>query len=315
MGRSMTALEQARNHFQASEFAKAREVAREGLRSSPEDVELLRLAGRAGVEIGADDAVEELRRVTELQPDSVEAWRDLADALAAEGRNEEADDAFRKVLDLEPEDESALSALGHTAFQAGRRDDAVSMLEQVAARVGGTSTAHISLVEMYRTLGQHENALEAARKVADADPQSNLAALDVAELSLEVGDHDRAGEAFVRLRELTEFPEDEVAALQGLIKVELARGQLQRALELAREAGAIDTVGRTAGVLAHLEAEVGAEETPPEAIARGATMVFLQAQEAPPSRQEVEASIQATLADLRRKLIEDERPVPGEPGG
>jgi tetratricopeptide (TPR) repeat protein len=299
----MTALEEARSHFEAGAFGKSRETAIAGLEAAPDDVDLLRLAGRAGVEVGSDDAVDRLRRVSELQPDSAEAWRDLADALSTEGRTEEASEAFRKVLEIEPEDEVALTALGHTAFQEGKGDDAVSMLEQVAGRVAGTSTAAISLVDMYRTLGQPAEALAAARRVAEADPENPLAVLDVAELAVETGDLDEAADAFARLREVLELPESQVAALQGAIKVELARGEPERALELAREASAIDRIGRTAGVLAHLEADLGAGETPDEAIARGATTVFIQAQEVPPSRAEVDSMLDATLADLRRGLL------------
>ena len=299
----MTAVEEARSHFEAGAFGKAHEAAIGGLEGAPDDVELLRLAGRAGVEVGSDDAVDRLRRISELQPESAEAWRDLADALAAEGRTEESSEAFRKVLEIEPEDEVALTALGHTAFQEGKGGDAVSMLEQVAGRVAGTSTAAISLVDMYRTLGQPAEALAAARRVAEADPENGLALLDVAELALETGDLDEAAHAFARLREVLELPDGQVAALQGAIKVELARGQPERALELARQASAIDQVGRTVGVLAHLEAELGADETPDEAIARGATTVFIQAQQVPPSSAEVELLLDATLADLRRGLL------------
>ena len=297
----MTAVAQARSHFDAGEFSQAREAAVAALSSTPEDVELLRLAGRAGVEIGADDAVAQLQKVAELQPASADTWRDLGDALAAEGRTEEANDAFRKVLEIEPDDEVALTALGHTAFQAGERGDAVTLLEQVAGRMSG-STAAISLVEMYRTLGDLDEALAAARRVAQAAPEEPLYALDVAELALETGEVDEAVEAFGRLRELVDLPEDEVAALQGLVKAELARGRAEEALELARQAGAIDTVGRTTGVLAHLEADLGVESTPEDALARGQSVAMIQAQEAPPSRQEAEKLIDATLQDLRRSL-------------
>ena len=297
----MTALEQAQAHFEAGEFAKARSAAIEGLGGAPEDVELLRLAGRAGVETGADDAVEQLQKVAELHSASAEAWRDLGDALAAEGRTEEANDAFRKVLEIDPEDEVALTALGHTAFQAGERGEGVSMLEQVAGRMSG-STAAISLVEMYRTLGQPDEALAAARRVAQAAPEQPLYALDVAELALETGEAEEAAEAFTRVRVLVDLPEDEVGALQGLIRAELARGRTNEALELARQAGAIDTVGRTTGVLAHLEAELGAESSPEDALERGQSVALIQAQQAPPSRQEAEQLIDATLADLRRSL-------------
>ncbi len=305
----MTAIEQARSHFEAGEFSQAREAAAGGLADSPDDLELLRISGRAGVEVGAEDAVEQLRQVAALQPDSAESWRDVGDALATEGRTDEANEAFRKVLELEPDDEVALTALGHSAFQAGQRDDAVSMLEQVAGRSSRASTAAISLVDMYRMLDQPEEALAAARRVAEADPVDPLYALDVGELALQTGKYDEAVEAFARLRSAVDLPDDEVGALQGMIKAELARGDKERALELAREASAIDTVGRTAGVLAHLEADLGVDQTPEEAVARGATMIFVQAQEAPPSRAEIDSLLDATLADLRRSLLGGERRV------
>ena len=89
----------------------------------------------------------------------------------------------------------------------------------------------------------------------------------------------------------------------------------ERALELARQASAIDSLGRTAGVLAHLELELGAQGTPEEAVARGATTVFMQAQELPPSRVEVEALLDATLADLRGSLLGEDRRVDAQAGG
>ena len=272
-----------------------------GLASTPDDVDLLRLAGRAGVETGAEDAVDQLRGVAERQPDSAESWRDLGDALAAEGRTDEANDAFRRVLEIEPEDETALTAIGHGAFQAGDREEAVSMLEQVAGRTDGASTAVISLVEMYRMVDRPEEALAAARKVAEADAENPIAALDVAELAVETGKLDEAADAFAWLRQIVDLPEHEVGALQGMIKVELERGDEQRALELAREAAAIDTVGRTTGVLAHLEAALGVDSGETE-VARGQSAAFVLALEAPPSREEVGTLLDATLADLRRSL-------------
>jgi tetratricopeptide (TPR) repeat protein len=301
-GHELNDLEQARSHFEAGEFARARDLAANGLASSPDDVELLRLAGRAGVEMGADDAVDQLRGVAERRPDSAESWRDLGDALAAEGRMDEAGVAFRRVLEIEPEDETALTALGHGAFQAGQRDEAVAMLEQVAGRTEGASTAVISLVEMYRTLGRPDEALAAARKIVEADSENPLAALDVAELALESDKFDEAADAFAWLRQVVDLPEHEVGALQGMIKVELARGDAERALELAREAAAIDTVGRTTGVLAHLEAEAGTDAANETVVARGQSAAFVLALEAPPTREEVETLLDATLGDLRSSL-------------
>ena len=169
---------------------------------------------------------------------------------------------------------------------------------------------------MYRSLGQPEEALAAARKVAEADPERRAGRSSTSPswrsrraTSTRPPRPSRACET--RL----ETPDDEVAALHGRIKVELAREQPERALELAREASAIDSLGRTAGVLAHLELELGAEGTPEEAVARGATTVFMQAQELPPSRVEVEALLDATLADLRGSLLGEDRRVEAQAGG
>jgi hypothetical protein len=90
-----------------------------------------------------------------------------------------------------------------------------------------------------------------------------------------------------------------------MIRVELARGDTARALEHAREAAAIDTVGRTTAVLAHLEAEAGTESPGETPVARGQSTAFVMALEAPPSRGEVERLLDATLADLRRSLAGD----------
>lgn len=299
----MTSSEQPRSQFQAGEFAKAREAALAALQDSPDDAELLSLAGRAGVEVGADDAVDQLRKVTELQPDWADAWHDLGDALATEGRDEEASEAFRKALELNPDDELALTHLGHNAYETGKGDDAVSYLTQAADRSESRmSTAAISLVEMYKSLGQADQALEAAKRVSDAAPDDVAAALDVAELSLEVGNLDEALRAFERVREIDEVDQHEVYALHGMIQVELARGDAQRALELAREAKAIDTVGRTTGVFAYLETEAGSGGVD---IPRDMSAATIQALEAPPSRAEVDAALGESLREHHLSHTDD----------
>jgi tetratricopeptide (TPR) repeat protein len=306
----MTNLEQARAHFQAGEFGKAHEAAVAGLAESAGDPELLAIAGRAGVEVGSDDAVDQLRRVTELQPDSSEAWHDLGDALAAEGRDDDATEAFKRTLELNPDDELALTHLGHAAYTTGQRDDAVSYLTQAADRSESRmTTAAISLVEMYRSLGQADQALEAAKRVSDAAPDDVAAALDVAELSLEVENYDEALRAFERVREIDEVDQHEVYALHGMIQVELARGNARRALELAREAKAIDTVGRTTGVFAYLEHEAGSGGVD---IPRDMSAATIQALEAPPSRTEVDEALAASLEEHHLSHTDDRYLAGGE---
>ncbi len=53
----------ARAQLDAGDFARAHETATAGLTSAPGDPDLLRVAGLAGLELGAEDAVDQLRRV------------------------------------------------------------------------------------------------------------------------------------------------------------------------------------------------------------------------------------------------------------
>ena len=307
----MSAAEHARSHFQAGEFGKAREAAMAGLQAAPDDAELLSLAGRAGVEVGSDDAVDQLHRVAELQPDSADAWHDFGDALATEGRDHEASEAFKKALELNPDDELALTHLGHDAYTTGKGDDAVSYLTQAADRGGGRmTTAAISLVEMYRSLGEPEQALDVAKRIWEVDPDDVSSALDVAELSLELGRHDEALRAFERVREIDDLDQHEVYALHGMIQVELSRGDTARALELAREAKAIDTVGRTTGVFAYLEHEAGGGAIE---IEREMSAATISALEAPPGRDEVDAALAASLREHHLSHTDDRHLAGEEP--
>ena len=292
------AAQRADAHLQAGEYRASRDAALAGLAGAPEDVELLVLAGRAGVELDADDATEQLRRATELAPENADAWHHLGEALATDGQMDEAGEAFRRAFELNPEDQVALSHLGHTSAATGRQEEAVGYLSQAAQSMGRASTASISLVDMYRTLGQHEEALAQATRIAEAEPDDVMAALDVAELSLEVGKLDDAVAAFQRLRELDDVPGHETYPLHGMIKAEIQRERWQRALELAQEATSADTQGRTAGVLVFLEEQTGTAPPPSDDEV---------AQREVPTREQVDAALEASLGEYRRMHADDRR--------
>jgi tetratricopeptide (TPR) repeat protein len=283
------AAQRAGARLQAGEYRESREIALAGLGSAPEDVELLVLAGRAGVELDAEDATDQLRRATELAPEHADAWHYLGEALATEGRMDEAGDAFRRAVELNPADNVALSHLGHTSAATGRDEEAVDYLSQAAQSMRGASTAAISLVDMYRTLGHYEEALAQAQRIAEAQPDDLMAALDVAELSLQVGQLDEAVAAFARLRELDDVAGHEIYPLHGMIKAEIQRGDWQRALALVREAPVSDSQGRTLNLVAFLQEQLG------------------EPAERAPAREEVDAALAASLLEYRRMHADDRR--------
>lgn len=296
---------QARLMLDAAEYERSLEIALEGLREAPDDVELLVLAGRAGVELDSEDAVEHLRRATDLAPDDAGAWHQYGEALAAEGRMEEADAAFRRAVELDPDDQVALTHLGHTALAAGRSEEGVGYLAKAAdiAHAGaGASTAAISLVDMYRSFGQYEQALAQARRLADAVPDDALARLDVAELAVAAGRLDEARGAFERLRELDEVPGHEVYPLHGLIQVEITAGDWGRARELTEQAAALEPYGMSADVAAFVREQAGQSDP-------------LELDQPVPTRQEVDEALTASLAEYHRMLVDDRPLTAGEPLG
>jgi tetratricopeptide (TPR) repeat protein len=285
-------VQQAQEHFDAERYREAREVALGGLDGGAGDVALLRIGGRAAVEIGSEDAVELLTKVTELAGDDATSWRDLGDALATEGRTEESNHAFARAVELDPQDETSLTALGHTAFAAGRSDEAVELLEQAAERGGRNSSAMISLVDMHRLMGRYEEALTHAQRIAEAAPDDVIAALDVAELLCEAGRFDESSTALERLRDLVDLPEHEVCVLHGMVGIEMARDDSAAALARAREAAAIDQHGRTRQLLAYFEAKEGKPVQDGELVP-------------PPSQGDVQDAIASSLLELRRYHAEN----------
>jgi len=286
--------EQARAYFSAEAFPDALQSALKGLADAPNDLELLLLAGRAGVEVNSEDAVSHLRRATDLAPHDAAAWHYLGEALAAEGSYGEADAAFRRAVEIDPDDQLAVAHLGHTALASGRQDEGMGLLARAADGPQGAS-AMISLVDMYRSVGQNEEALVQARRLTEADSDDTLAWLDVAELSLATGELDAAEAAFERLREMEDVPGREAYPLHGMIHVQILREDWRRAGELAAQAAAIDARGLSSEVAAFLAAQSGA-----------------QPQQEPPSREQVQASLQASLADYRGMLADDRRLGAGE---
>jgi len=289
--------DRARRMYDAAEYEQSLAAALEGLNEAPDDAELLVLAGRAGLELDSEDAVEHLHHATELAPDDAAAWHHYGEALATEGRMQEADAAFRRAVELDPDDQGALTHLGHTAVAAGRNEEGVGYLARAAdiAHAGaGASTAAISLVDMYRSFGQYEEALAQAKRLAEAAPDDVLTALDVAELSAATGRLDEARRAFERLREIDDIPGHEAYPLHGLIQVAIQGGEWGRAVELTEQAAAIDPHGLAADVVAFVREQSGeATEQPP------------------PTRTEVEQALTSSLAEYRRMLADD-RHLAGE---
>jgi tetratricopeptide (TPR) repeat protein len=280
---STASYEQALALYQSGDFEGAREAALELLQASPQDPNLLRLAGKAGVELGDDDAVGRLEQAASGDPENPDAWRDLADGLLAEGRIEDAANAIKKAVERRPDDVALLVDLAHVAHASGNTDVAIGTLEQALELDFGNVAALRGLVGMYREANRLEDALRVGRKVVAYRPEDVLTALDVAELTLALDRMEEAVEAFRWLRDIDDEPDHEVYAMHGMIEAELRRERWRVALDLAVDATRVDRFGRTTDILAY-----------------AVTQVFGAGDRPAPSRRDVDDALAASRDEHRR---------------
>jgi Flp pilus assembly protein TadD len=269
--------------YAAGDFEAAHRRALAVLAERPDDLAALRVAGRAGFELGLDDAPSHLRAAAELDPDDADTWHDLASALVDAGRLPEAADAFRTFLRLRPGDARALVNLGHATYVSGEAEEAIDYLRQAAESAPGNLAALRGLVHIFRREHRYDAALEVAQQVRELAPDDVRAALDVAECALELERYGEAQAAFASLRALDDDPEHEVYAYHGMIEAAIRRQQWRRALDLAVDATRVDRLGRTTDVLAFVVAQV-----------------FGDADRSAPSRAEVEESLASSRREHRR---------------
>lgn len=280
-------VDEARASYEAGEFEDARRKAVAALAERSDDTELLRLAGLSALELEDPEAVDYLRKVTEVTPDDADAWRELGGALTYLGRLDEAGAAFRRATDLRPSDTRVLVDLGHVVLGSGQADEAVTYFEQARTYEPGNTEALPALVEVYRRAGRLEDGLAVASELSDVRPEDVVAALDVADLALDLDRLEEAEAAALRARAADDDPEHEVYLLHTLIEIEMRRGAWRRALDLAVEATRVDRLGRTTDVLAFVVAQVFGEAD----------------REAPP-REDVERALASSRAEHRKLHLE-----------
>jgi tetratricopeptide (TPR) repeat protein len=280
--------QQAQAYFNAGNHRRCQELVEQALHNDPDDVRLLRLAGKCSLELNTGKAAGYFQKVVNQAPDDVEAWRDLGDSLMEEGDLAEAAAAFRQAIKLRPYDAVALIDLGHILFAMGEREEAIDCLVRAVEHSPGNLSTLRSLMDMHRRSGNPEQALEVARQITQLQPNDVLGTLDVADLSRELGKLDDAVAAYHHLKSIDDDPEHEVYASHGMIQSEMQRDRWRRVLDLAIDATKVDRSGLTTDLLAYAVVQVfGASDRPA------------------PDRAEVEAWLTAEQAEHRRLHTEE----------
>ena len=95
---------EALEHLQKKEFRKAEKIAKEVVKTNPNNVDALRLLAIIANEAEChNDAEKLLKRVVKLKPLHMDAWHDLSGALKEQNKLPEAIEALESALKIAPD--------------------------------------------------------------------------------------------------------------------------------------------------------------------------------------------------------------------
>lgn len=165
--------------------AEALEAVRRASELGRDDAELRYILGTAEIETGdVRRGEQELRRAVELNPSSSDALNNLGGALRMLGRMDEAHEAIKKALELDPKSATALFNLAITR-RVSPGDPNLPLFDAVEAelpglRPGERVSAHFALGKVRSDVGDHDAAFR--HFLAGGDLKRELVQFDEADL-------------------------------------------------------------------------------------------------------------------------------------
>ncbi|WP_323796879.1 sulfotransferase [Nisaea sp.] len=190
--------------YQASELAVkcgdlplANTLIKSARRKLPRDPRILLAAAVIAKQTGAtEDALNTLRHLVKLHPNTVSGLYNLGNILLESGRLEEAVKAYKTAIELRPSHLGVAVNLSIALCKNDRAADSIGYLETSLAHYPDNPTLVCQLGQAYLQMGELEKAIEYLRKSAQADP-GNMAAVFNLGISLKrSGDLDGALRAY-----------------------------------------------------------------------------------------------------------------------
>ncbi|SLN59776.1 tetratricopeptide repeat protein [Oceanibacterium hippocampi] len=148
-----------------------------------------------------EEAEASIRACLERAPDDPAALNNLGDLLRRRGALEEAERHFRKALAHAPGMVEAmvnLAALLANRYQTEHRDEAEALLRRAIAARPGLARAHEILAQVIGAPGRRAEALAAAREAAALAPRALSAQVGLARAAILAGDYEAAEAAASR---------------------------------------------------------------------------------------------------------------------
>ncbi len=119
-------------------------------------------------------ALSHYQRMAELQPDSADAWYEVAEAHRVLENVEEAETAYKRTIELEPTNENYFGTLGLFYKEQGQFAKAVEVLENGLDANPDSVVLHFYIVQLYIENGDYQQAEIFLDKAERLDPTSAL---------------------------------------------------------------------------------------------------------------------------------------------
>jgi tetratricopeptide (TPR) repeat protein/mono/diheme cytochrome c family protein len=184
-----------------------------------------------------DEALAHYRRALELAPRGHDVRYNLAVALTEAGRTEEGLGELRRVVEDDPRHARARTSLGHALLASGRTAEALPYLEQAVALEPSLAIAHYNLAIALAAVERAERALEHYRAAIENDPDFAMAHNNLGALLHARGATD---EAIRHYRRALDLAPDNAEAHNNLGLALVETGRSDEAVEHFRRALALD---------------------------------------------------------------------------
>jgi tetratricopeptide (TPR) repeat protein len=205
----------------------------------PKDAEPYYRMGVASLAAGSlPNAIQALRKATELNPKHEQAQLKLAQLMTESGKEilQQAAGRLEGVLSASPENPDASDALAFAEWKLGKTDEAVDRLQETLQKFPARLQTSVELARL--KLGQKDlGAAEQILKQAVAsDPQSAAAELALGQLYMLAN---QPAKAEPELRKAIQLDPKKGAALMGLAAIQAASNRMDEAEQTYRQAATV----------------------------------------------------------------------------
>lgn len=161
----------ATNLFLEGELYAAEQLVRQYLQTHADDVEAMRLLAQIGVKLEIlDDAEFLLESVLVFAPDYRAARYDYGSVLVQRHKYLQAIEEARKLLELEPQNPAYHTLYANACAGLGRHEEALRVYRELVGDSVQPADLHLSIAHALKTLGRQGEAIESYRRAAAVRP-------------------------------------------------------------------------------------------------------------------------------------------------